>query len=161
MQRPEIAGILNTIEEENFLRPTLIASGRGTVVVVLEGTQEIQTLLAERDASLPLMRARYRERDSEMTDEVRLVYFVIFGLARDGQMLSDISSYLKRVLRYPASVLMSPWHPFMHGADALELITGGQIRAPRTDGSVKQFDQFLTEVENWTKTHLKSSHQQP
>ncbi len=153
MQRPEIAGILDTIEEESFLRPTLIASGRGTVVVVLEGTQEVQTLLAERDASLPLMRARYREQDSEMTNEARLVYFVVFGLARDGQMLREISSYLRSVRGFPASVLMSPWHPFLHGADALELITGGQIRAPGTGGSAKQFDQFLTQVEKWATTN--------
>lgn len=159
MQRPEIAGILDTIAEESFLRPTLIASGRGTVAVVLEATQEVQTLLDEQDASLPLMRARYREHDSEMTDEARLVYFVVFGLARDRQMLREISSYLRRVRGFPASVLMSPWHPFLHGADALELITGGEVQSPASDGSAKQFDEFLARVEKWA-THVDSQGQQ-
>lgn len=88
-----------------------------------------------------------------MADGTRLTYFVFFGLARDHQMIEDIISHLKRYRGLPASTIMSPWHPFLHGAKALELITGGQVKAPVRGGAGKQFDEFLTGVENWAKTH--------
>jgi hypothetical protein len=160
VQQSDVSRILDTIEAEGFLHPTFIASGHGTVADVLGATHEVQTLLDNREASLPLLRARYREQDAIMADGPRLVYFVIFGLARDRQMLGEIVSYLKRVQGLSTSKLMWPWHPFLHGARALELITGGQVQAPDTLASAKQFDQFLTQVESWTKTEVDSPHQQ-
>ena len=161
MQQPNVPGILEKIEEESFLRPTFISSGYGMVADIIGETEEVQTLLANRETSLPYMRARYRERSASMPDEVRLVYFVVFGLAHDRQMVREISSYLKRCLDRPIAQLIWPWLAFLHGAHALELITGGQIRGPGTGGSAKQYNQFLTEVENWTRTVVISSHQQP
>jgi hypothetical protein len=160
MQQPNVPGILEKIEAESFLRPTFISSGYGMVGDIVGETEEVQTLLANKEASLPFMRARYRERDARMRDEIRLVYFVVFGLARDRQMVREISSYLKWCLDRPIEQLIWPWLAFLHGAHALELITGGQIRAPGTGGSAKQFDQFLTQVENWTDTHVNSSHEE-
>ena len=153
VQQSDVSRILDTIEVEGFLHPTFIASGHGTVADVLGATHEVQALLNNKKASLPLLRARYREQDTTMADGVRLVYFVIFGLARDRQMLGEIISYLKRVQGLSISKLMWPWHPFLHGARALELITGGQVQAPGTGGSAKLFENFLTQVENWAKTH--------
>ena len=159
VEQSDVSRILDTIEAESFLLPTLIASGHGTVADVLGATHEVQTLLDNRESALPLLRARYRERDTTMADGARLVYFVIFGLARDRQMLGEIVSYLKRVHDLSTSRLMWPWHPFLHGARALELITGGQVQAPDTRTSAKQFNQFLTQVESWAKLHVNSSHQ--
>ena len=161
VQQSDVNRILDTIEAEGFLHPTLIASGHGTVAEVLGGTHEIQALLDNKEVSLPLLRARYREQDPTMADGARLVYFVILGLAQDRQMLGEIVSYLKRVQSLSTSKLMWPWHPFLHGVHALELITGGQVQAPDTRASAKQFVQFLTQVENWIKTEVNSSHQQP
>jgi hypothetical protein len=157
MQQAELNRILDAIEEESFLNPTFIASGHATVADVLGETPEVQTLLDNKDASLPLMRARYREQGGGMVDGVRLVYFVVFGLARDRQMLREIISYLRRCRNLSTSTLMSPWHPFLHGARALELITGGQVQAPRRRVSEEQFDQFLTQVEKWAETQTDSS----
>jgi len=152
MEQPNLPGILEQIEAESFLRPTSLASGYGTVAEILGDTPEVQTLLAHQNVSLPLLRARYRDRDASMPDVVRLVYFVVFGVARDREMLPAISSYLKWCLELPISKLTSPWQAFLHGARALELITGGQVRTPGTGGSAKQFNEFLNQVENWAKT---------
>ena len=160
MQQADTSKILDAIEDESFLNPTFIASGHGTVADVLGSTPEVQALLADKSASLPLIRSRYRGRDGAMSDGARLAYFVVFGLARDHEMIRDILSYLRRGRSLPTSQLMWPWHPFLHGAKALEMITGGNVQAPGSGGSEKQFDEFLTRVEDWAKTHKDASDQQ-
>ena len=153
MQQQTLLAILEKIEVESFLRPTFNASGYQAVADDLGATPEVQTLLAYQDASLPLMRARYRELAASMPDTARLVYFVVFGLARDRQMIREIVSYLKQCRVLPIEKLTSPWLAFLHGVHALELITGGQVQAPNSGGSGKQFDKFLTQVEKWAKSN--------
>ena len=152
MQADIVQNILEKIEDESFLAPTSIASGYGTVADVIAETPEIQTLLADADVSLPLIRKRYREHEASMADATRLVYFVIFGLTRDREMLPDIVSRLKEYARLSLATLTWPWHPYLHGVKALELITGGQVQTPGTGGSAKDFDKFLDEVERWAAT---------
>jgi hypothetical protein len=153
MQESNISQILTAIETESFLHPTFIASGHETVADILSGTQEVQTLLDSKNVSLPLMRTRYREQDAGMADGARLVYFVLFGLAQDRQMIGEIIPYLKRSRDLSTARLWWPWHPFLHGVRALELITDRDVQAPRSSAPAKQFDEFLTQVENWAKTH--------
>ena len=150
-RRQSMDELLGTIEDESFLRQTFIASGYGAVADILSSTPEVQSLLNDKERSLPLLRARYREQEAEMSDAARLVYFVIFGEARDREMLPEIVSYLK-AMRGLSTSLLWPWHPFLHGVRALELITGGDVRGPGTGGSAKQFDQFVTQVDEWAKT---------
>lgn len=150
--RPNMTELLETIEAESFLQPTFIASGYGTVADILSTTPEVQSLLDDKERSLPLLRARYRELEEELADTARLVYFVIFGLARDREMLPEIVAYLK-AMRGLSTSLIWPWHPFIHGVHSLELITGGDVRGPGTGGSAKQFDEFVTQVEQWARTH--------
>ena len=149
---PNIGKLLETIEAESFLAPTSIASGYGTVADMVSATPEVQSLLEDKERTLPLLRARYREQEAKMPDAARLVYFVVFGAARDREMLPDILSYLKTIGRRSTSLIW-PWHPFIHGVHALELITGGDVRGPGTGGSAKQFDEFVTQVEQWAATH--------
>ena len=142
--------LLETIEAESFLRPTGIASGYGTVAEMVTATPEVQSLLEDKERTLPLLRARYREHQAKMPDAARLVYFVIFGAARDREMLPDIVSYLKAMGRRSTSLIW-PWHPFIHGVHSLDLITGGEVRGPGTGGSAKQFEEFVTQVEQWAE----------
>jgi hypothetical protein len=100
------------------------------------------------------MRGRYRERGDNMADEARLVYFVIFGLERDREMIRDILSYLQRCRHMPPSTLLSPWHPFLHGMNALGKITGGWAQAPKSSLAIAQFDDFLNRVAEWERNHL-------
>lgn len=152
MQAETVQDILNKIEDESFLAPTSIASGYETVADVIAQTPEIQTLLANADDSLPLVRKRYRQDETNMADATRLVYFVIFGLSRDREILPDIVARLKQYEVLSAATLMWPWHPYLHGVKALELITGGHVRTPGTGGSAQQFRKFLDEVERWAAT---------
>lgn len=151
-QHPDVAELIEAIEDESFLGPTSIASGYGTVADIVGATPEVQSLLDDEERSLPLLRVRYREKRDRMSDAVRLVYFIIFGVARDREMLPEIVSYLKTIGRRSTSLIW-PWHPFIHGVHALELITGGAVRGPGTGGSAKQFDEFVTQVEQWSQTH--------
>ncbi len=152
MQQSELIGVLEKIEAEDFLRPTFLASGYGTVADVIGATEEVRTLLANKDGVLPELRTRYRERKASMPDTAHLVYFVVFGLARDRQMTSEIISYLKQCMVLPIEQLKSPWLAFLHGARALELITNGSVRTPGTGGSRKQFEEFLSDVQAWADT---------
>jgi hypothetical protein len=147
---PNIEKLLETIEDEGFLRPTSIASGYGTVADILTATPEVQSLLDNKQRTLPLLRARYRERQAEIADSARLVYFVIFGAARDREILPDIVAYLKAMGRRSTSLIW-PWHPFIHGVHALDLITGGAVPGPGTGGSAKQFAEFVAQVEQWAE----------
>lgn len=153
MEQSNIVRILDAVEQESFLNPTFIASGHETVADIIGETPEVQALLDHKSSSLPLMRARYRERNAMITDGARLVYFVVFGLAHDREMIRDIISYLKSCRSMSTSTLLWPWHPFLHGMHALEKITGGQIQAPKSSGSMKQVDEFLTRVLKWEETH--------
>jgi hypothetical protein len=146
---------LEKMEKEDFLSSTYIASGRDTVADILGATVEFHLLLDNKDASLPLLRARYRSNADKMTDSARLSYFVIIGLARDKEMMSELISYLKRNLNIDRTTLLSPWHPFMHGMNALEKITGGAIRSPDSGGKTKEFDRFLDQVADWAKADNK------
>ena len=154
MQADSVQDILDKIEDESFLAPTSIASGYGTVADVIEHTPEIQALLANADVSLPLIRKRYRKDEANMADATRLVYFVIFGLARDREILPDVVASLKQYEGLSTATLMWPWHPYLHGVKALELITGGHVQTPGTGGSAQQFQKFLDEVEQWAATNF-------
>jgi hypothetical protein len=155
MQADTVQNILDKIEDQSFLAPTSIASGYDTVADVIGQTPEIETLLANADASLPLIRERYRQDDASMAEATRLVYFVIFGLARDREMLPDIVARLKQYERLSTATLIWPWHPYLHGVKALESITGGHVQTPGTGGSAKQFRKFLDEVERWAAANPK------
>lgn len=153
MQQTELDRALSRIEDERFLRQTFMSSGYAAVADILADTEEVRMLLANKDSALPLMRARYRELEASMPDTARLSYFVVFGLARDRQMVGDIAAYLKRVMVLPIDKLTTPWLGFLHGVHALELITNGQVRSPGTGGTRKQFEELIAGAQAWAKTH--------
>jgi hypothetical protein len=155
MLQQKIIEALEKMEKEDFLSSTNIASGHATVANILGDTAEFHLLLDNKDTSLPLLRARYRSNADKMADSARLAYFVVIGLARDKEMMSEVISYLKRTLNIDRSTILSPWHPFMHGMHALEKITGGAIRSPDSGGTTKDFDRFLDQVADWAKADNK------
>jgi hypothetical protein len=147
--------ILDEFEQPGFLNPTMIASGHGTVADVIGTMPNIRVLVEQRSSSVPLITARYRERDAAMADHERLVYFVVFGLLNQRQMSHDIIAYLRGCRRVPHSTLASPWHPFLHGIKTLELFTGGQVQAPKSNASMKEFERFIDGVAKWEQTHTQ------
>jgi hypothetical protein len=145
--------ILDEFERESFLNPTLIASGHGTVAAVIAGMPEIKSLLEEGDAARRLTAARYRERDANMSNHERLVYFVLFGLLKHREMSREIAAWLRRSAQTPHSQLAWPWNPFLHGVRTLESFTGGAVHAPAGSFSPKEVERFLADVEKWERTH--------
>jgi hypothetical protein len=151
----DVVESLNAIEKEDFLEPTIIASGHTTVVDVLKRMPEIQLLIEHQNVSLPLMRSRYREQEATMPDAVRLVYFIVFGLTQDLEMTDDIISYLKRCRGLSQDVLLSPWHPYLHGLRTLSKFTNGEVQAPSDFAPVSELDKFLDQFEKWKKLHSR------
>lgn len=151
MQQPDVDSNLNAIERKDFLAPTYIASGYNTVADIVSQMPEVKFLLDHKSSSLPLMRARYRDRGGSMPDAVRLVYFVVFGLLHDKEVIPDIILYLRGCRDLPSGTLLSPWHPFLHGIQALSEITNHQIQAPGSSEILRLHEEFLTSVENWAK----------
>jgi len=152
-QDSDVVKSLDEIEKEYFWEPTIIASGHTTVVYVVSRMREIQLLIERPNVSLPLMRTRYRERDATMPDEVRLVYFIVFGLTQYREMTDDIISYLKRCRGLSEDILLSPWHPYLHGLRTLAKFTNGEVQAPSDFAPVSELDKFLDRFERWQKLH--------
>ena len=152
-QDSDVVKSLDEIEKEYFLEPTIIASGHETVVYVVSRMREIQLLIERPNVSLPLMRTRYRERDATMPDEVRLVYFIVFGLTQYREMTDDIISYLKRCRGLSKDILFSPWHPYLHGLQTLAKFTNGEVQPPSESAPVSELDKFLDQFEGWKKLH--------
>jgi hypothetical protein len=144
-----VGAILDTIGKEGFLLPTFGASGYEAVAQITSETPEVRFLLDRQGISLPMMHARYRQQSANMPDEVRLVYFVVFGLAKDTTMAPDMVSYVRGCRTVPIGNLLWPWHPFLHGVHALEQISGDQVRAPSSFTTLDWLDGFLSQVGTW------------
>lgn len=115
----DIAHALTTIEQKNFLSQTYIASSHSLVKNILARTPEVTLLLQQRQKSLPLMHSRYRLPSPPLPEHARLVYFLLFDLAHDQDMVPDILTYLKQSLTSTSDDWQFPWHPFLYGAAAL------------------------------------------
>jgi len=155
MEHKDIADTLNTIEQESFLAATLIASGHETVANILIESAEIKALIDNKAVSLPAVRDRYQGQEAKLADHARLVYFVFFGLAHDALMIDEIKTYLLRNHDLPDSTLLSPWHPYLHGMNAIEKITDGQVIAPDSSNARTQLEAFLAQVTRWEAQHTK------
>lgn len=141
--------ILKTLEQDDFMVPTFIASGHGTVAEVLRQTNELKTILEQKQTILPAMHTRYHKQQAGMSDNVRLVYFIVFGMTHDQIMIVDIMEYLKSCHDLPEETLLSPWHPFLHGMQAIAQITNGEIVVPNSADAQQKLDDFLKKTAAW------------
>ena len=80
MHQADIVCILDAIEQQDFIEETYIASYYTVVANIIGKNPKIMLLLEQKRGSFSLILARYREKKASMTDETRLVYFVLFGL---------------------------------------------------------------------------------
>ena len=149
MQGKNINALLDAIEHPSFLLPTFIASGHNTVASIILDTSEVKALIAYKDTSLPLIRLRYQQNKLQLSEEAKLVYFVIFGYLHDTEMLHDIVAYLRGCKALGPDTLLSPWHPFLYAVDALIEITNGQVQSPSHAKVIEELDIFLNKVEKW------------
>jgi hypothetical protein len=147
----KILHIINSVKTKDFWAPTCIASGHNTVKKILQEKDGVKFLIENADASLPIIHALYRGDDTKIQDQVRIVYFLVFELTRDYEMVPDIVSYLRRCEGESEKTLLSPWHPFLYGMQALESITDGAVKAPISNEAVGKLEDFLNEIESWEK----------
>ena len=88
-----------------------------------------------------------------MTDETRLVYFVLFGLCCNTIAIPrSLVSHLIDCRGEPekrGQFLLPAWHPFFHAATALAILTNNQIPVPTEDEVEEELDTFFERVKRW------------
>ncbi|HWS84819.1 MAG TPA: hypothetical protein VN207_11245 [Ktedonobacteraceae bacterium] len=153
MLATEVFHILDVIEKQHLIERTYTASDHNTVAAIIHDAWEIKCLLEDKDTNFPLMLARYQEEKANMTDETRLMYFVMFRLYRDEAAISELVSYLvscRTVVPREKVKFFSPWHPFFHAAQALAILSHHQIRVPTGSEVLNDLDTFVKDVVQWS-----------
>ena len=90
----EVNHILDVIEKPDFLASTYTASDHHTVAAIIRDMWESKYLLGNKHTNFPLMLARYQKEKASMTDETRLMYFVMFRLYCNEDAIPELVSYL-------------------------------------------------------------------
>lgn len=149
----EVNHILDVIEKPDFLASTYTASDHHTVAAIIRDMWESKYLLENKNTNFPLMLARYQKEKASMTDETQLMYFVMFRLYCDEAAIPELVSYLVSC-RYVAPrdkvKFFSPWHPFFHAIEALEVLSHHHLRVPTGSEVLNNLDTFLGYVMRWS-----------
>ena len=153
MLATEVLHILDVIEKQNILECTYAASDHSTVAAIIRDIWEIKCLLEDKNANFPLMLTRYQEEKASMTDETRLIYFVMFGSYHDEAAIPELVSYLvscRAVVPREKVKFFSPWHPFFYATEALAILSHHQIRVPTGSEVLNDLDTFLRHIVQWS-----------
>jgi len=149
----EVNHILDVIAKPDFLECTYTASDHSTVAAIIHDMWEFKCLLENKNTNFPLMLARYQEEKANMTDETRLVYFIIFSLYQDEAAIPELVSYLvscRAVVPREKVKIFSPWHPFFHAAEALAILSHHQLCIPTGSEVLNDLDGFLKHIMQWS-----------
>ena len=149
----EINHILDVIEKPDFLESTYTASDHNTVAAIIHNMWESKYLLEDKNTNFPLMLARYEKEKTNMTDETRVIYFVMFRLFCNEAAIPELVSYLvscRSVAPREKVKFFSPWHPFFHAAEALETLSHHYLQVPTGSEVLNNLDPFLGYVMRWS-----------
>ena len=149
MLATEVIHILDVIEKQDILECTYAASDHSTVAAIIRDMWEVKCLLEDKNTNFPLMLTRYQKEKADMTDETRLMYFVMFHLYHDEAAIPELVSYLvscRAVAPREKVKFFSPWHPFFHAAEALATLSHHQIRVPTGSEVLNDLETFLEHV---------------
>lgn len=149
----EVNHILDVIRKPDFLESTYTASDHNTVAAIIRDMWESKCLLEDKKANFPLMLARYQQEKASMTDETRLIYFVMFRLYCNEDAIPELVSYLvncRSVVPREKVKFFSPWHPFFHAVEALETLSQHHLRIPTGSEVLNDLDTFLGYVMRWS-----------
>ena len=156
MLATEVLHILDIIEKQHIVERTYTAIDHNTVAAIIHDAWEVKSLLEDKDAKIPLMLARYREEKANMTDETRLMYFVLFRLCCNEAAISELVSYLiscRTVVPQEKVKFFSPWHPFFHATQALAVLSHYQVRIPTGSEVLNNLDAFLKDIVQWSASY--------
>lgn len=149
----EVNHILDVIGKPDFLESTYTASDHNTVATIIRDMWESKCLLENKDTNFPLMLARYQEEKANMTDETLLMYFVMFRFYCNEVAIPELVSYLvscRSVVPHEKVKFFSPWHPFFHAVEALEILSHHQLRVPTGSEVLNDLDTFLGYIMRWS-----------
>ncbi len=144
--------IFDMFSKQDILEPTYGARDHSSVAAIIHNMWEVKCLLEDKSTSFPLMLNRYQEEKASMTDETRLLYFVIFRLYYDESAIPELVSYLascRAVVPREKVKIFSPWHPFFHAAEALAILSHHQLRIPTGSEVLNDLDTFLEHIMQW------------
>lgn len=153
MLATEVLHILDVIEEQNVLECTYAASDHSTVAAIIRDMWEIKCLLEDKNTNFPLMLTRYQEEKASLTDEARLIYFVMFGLYHNEAAIPELVTYLascRAVVPREKVKFFSPWHPFFYATEALTILSHHQMRVPTGSEVLNDLDTFLEHIVQWS-----------
>jgi hypothetical protein len=73
------------------------------------------------------------------------MYFVLFGSCQNDAAIPELVSYFIscRVGLGRQKPFFFPWHPFLHGAEALSVLTNNQVEMPTEDEVENHFSRFV------------------
>lgn len=158
MLATESLHILDMLEKQDVLECTYTASNHSTVAAIIRDMWEVKYLLEDKNTNFPLMLTRYQEEKANMTDETRLMYFVMFRLYHDEAAIPELVSYLvscRAVVPREKVKFFSPWHPFFHAVEALAILSHHQIRVPTGSEVLNDLDTFLEHVVQCSISRIK------
>jgi len=164
MLAAEVLHILDVLEKQHLIEHTYAASDHTTVAAIIHNLPEIKCLLEDKDTNFPLMFARYQEEKVSMTDETRLIYFIVFRLYRDDAAITELVSYLvncRTVVPREKLKFFSPWNPFFHAAQALATLSHHQTRIPTGSEVLNNLDTFLQDIVQWNISRFKRQRKLP
>jgi hypothetical protein len=153
MLATEVIHILDVIEKQDILECTYAASDHSSVAAIIHDMWEVKCLLENKSTNFPLMLNRYQKEKANMTDETRLMYFVMFDLYHDEAAIPELVSYLtscRAVMPREKVKFFSPWHPFFHAARALATLSHHQIRVPTGSEVLNDLDTYLDHIVQWS-----------
>jgi len=164
MLAAEVLHILDVFEKQQIIERTYAANDHTTVAAIIDDLREVKCLLEDKDTNFPLMLARYQKEKVDMTDETRLIYFIVFRLYRDDAAIPELVSYLvscRSVLPREKLKFFSPWHPFFHAAQALATLSHHQTRIPTGREVLNNLDTFLQDIVQWNISRFKRQRKLP
>src|SRR5437868_1376472 len=94
MLATEVLHILEVFEKQNALECTYAANDHSTVAAIIRDMWEVKCLLEDKNTNFSLMLTRYQEKKANMTDETRLMYFVMFRFYHDEAAIPELVAYL-------------------------------------------------------------------
>jgi hypothetical protein len=160
----EVLHILDVLEKQHLIERTYAANDHTTVAAIIHDLREVKCLLEDKDTNFPLMLARYQEEKVSMTDEMRLIYFIIFRLYHDDAAIPELVSYLvscRTVVPREKLKFFSPWNPFFHAVHALATLSYHQTRIPTGSEVLNNLDTFLQDIVQWNISRFKRQRKLP
>ncbi len=152
MHALNVQRLISAIEEPDLIQSTYVASDHSLVSSIILRAEAVQTVLAYLPLSAPYILERYFATKEEMTDEVRLIYFILFGQLQRKVVIPELCSFVLHTLStlsVGGTVIFFPWNPFFYAIDALAVLTNQRLPPLTIELFEEQMDAYLAGLTEW------------